>query len=105
MCVNGGAGHRACPSLPPLCLSSWPCCTAGWGVQGSGFECPPSPCFPRSPLALIRSMFGGASPFDRHDWIVDRCGTEVRYVIDFYFFDDKAGEPGVSRDVGGACQG
>mgnify|MGYP002379614640 CR=1 FL=1 len=23
-------------------------------------------------------------PFDRHDWIVDRCGTEVRYVIDFY---------------------
>ncbi|KAI0240096.1 Cytochrome c1 heme lyase, partial [Massospora cicadina] len=23
-------------------------------------------------------------PFDRHDWIVDRCGTQVRYVIDFY---------------------
>jgi|SRR5216684_6887673 len=23
-------------------------------------------------------------PFDRHDWIVDRCGTRVRYVIDFY---------------------
>ncbi len=23
-------------------------------------------------------------PFDRHDWIVDRCGVEVRYVIDFY---------------------
>eukprot|EP00854_Cymbomonas_tetramitiformis_P012683 gene12683-14992_t len=23
-------------------------------------------------------------PFDRHDWVVDRCGTEVRYVIDFY---------------------
>lgn len=23
-------------------------------------------------------------PFDRHDWIVDRCGTHVRYVIDFY---------------------
>jgi cytochrome c heme-lyase len=23
-------------------------------------------------------------PFDRHDWVVDRCGREVRYVIDFY---------------------
>lgn len=23
-------------------------------------------------------------PFDRHDWIVDRCGREVRYVIDYY---------------------
>ncbi len=23
-------------------------------------------------------------PFDRHDWVVDRCGQEVRYVIDFY---------------------
>lgn len=23
-------------------------------------------------------------PFDRHDWTVDRCGEEVRYVIDFY---------------------
>jgi hypothetical protein len=22
--------------------------------------------------------------FDRHDWYVDRCGKEVRYVIDFY---------------------
>lgn len=23
-------------------------------------------------------------PFDRHDWIVNRCGKEVRYVIDYY---------------------
>ena len=23
-------------------------------------------------------------PFDRHDWIIDRCGTQIRYVIDFY---------------------
>lgn len=23
-------------------------------------------------------------PFDRHDWIVDRCGKPVRYVIDYY---------------------
>jgi cytochrome c heme-lyase len=24
------------------------------------------------------------APFDRHDWIVDRCGKQIRYVIDFY---------------------
>ena len=33
------------------------------------------------------SVFGLVSyqaPFDRHDWVVDRCGTRVRYVIDFY---------------------
>jgi cytochrome c heme-lyase len=23
-------------------------------------------------------------PFDRHDWVVDRCGTKIRYIIDFY---------------------
>lgn len=23
-------------------------------------------------------------PFDRHDWIIDRNGREVRYVIDYY---------------------
>lgn len=30
-------------------------------------------------------------PFDRHDWYVDRCGREVRYVIDFYFDESRAG--------------
>lgn len=44
-----------------------------------------------SPLARIRSWFGGPLPFDRHDWYIDRCGKEVRYVIDFYFDEDKAG--------------
>lgn len=32
--------------------------------------------------ALSQSSY--TPPFDRHDWIVDRCGTHVRYVIDFY---------------------
>jgi len=45
----------------------------------------------RSPLARLHSWFGGPLPFDRHDWYIDRCGREVRYVIDFYFDDDKAG--------------
>ena len=47
-------------------------------------------------MARFASWFGGGLPFDRHDWIVDRCGQEVRYVIDFYFDDDKAGTPEVS---------
>lgn len=51
---------------------------------------------PCSPLARLKAMTGGPSPFDRHDWYVDRCGQEVRYVIDFYFNDDKAGTPEVS---------
>ncbi len=34
---------------------------------------------------------GGMLPFDRHDWYVDRKGQEVRYVIDFYFDEEKAG--------------
>jgi cytochrome c heme-lyase len=31
----------------------------------------------------------GPKPFDRHDWIVDRCGKEVRYVIDYYHDETK----------------
>ena len=42
-----------------------------------------------SPMARLMSWMGHPLPFDRHDWYVDRCGTEVRYVIDFYFDDDK----------------
>ena len=30
------------------------------------------------------------APFDRHDWTVDRCGKEVRYVIDYYYDGEKA---------------
>jgi len=37
-----------------------------------------------SPRARMRSWMGYQLPFDRHDWIVDRCGQEVRYVIDYY---------------------
>ena len=37
-----------------------------------------------SPRAKIRCWMGYEAPFDRHDWIVDRCGQQVRYIIDFY---------------------
>ena len=29
-------------------------------------------------------VFSYELPFDRHDWIVERDGREVRYVIDYY---------------------
>ena len=50
-----------------------------------------------SPLARLHTWMGGQLPFDRHDWYVDRCGQEVRYVIDFYFHEDKAGTPEVGN--------
>lgn len=33
---------------------------------------------------IIAIPFSYELPFDRHDWIVDRCGRNVRYVIDYY---------------------
>ncbi|NP_001080580.1 cytochrome c-type heme lyase [Xenopus laevis] len=55
-------------------------------------ECPCGPSLVRfggkakefSPRARMRSWMGYELPFDRHDWIVDRCGRKVRYVIDYY---------------------
>uniref|UniRef100_UPI00358DE0B1 holocytochrome c-type synthase isoform X1 n=1 Tax=Myxine glutinosa TaxID=7769 RepID=UPI00358DE0B1 len=55
-------------------------------------ECPCGPTLIRfsgrpkdlSPRARIRSWMGYELPFDRHDWIISRCGREVRYVVDFY---------------------
>ncbi|KAI1108054.1 cytochrome c/c1 heme-lyase [Nemania sp. NC0429] len=37
-----------------------------------------------SPRARLNTLLGYQAPFDRHDWVVDRCGREVEYVIDFY---------------------
>ncbi|KAK4461715.1 putative cytochrome C1 heme lyase [Cladorrhinum samala] len=37
-----------------------------------------------TPKARINTILGYTAPFDRHDWVVDRCGTKVEYVIDFY---------------------
>jgi len=50
--------------------------------------------------AKILSTLGMApKPFDRHDWIVDRCGKEIKYIIDYYSYeevDTKTGEAEVS---------
>ncbi|KAF3936380.1 hypothetical protein ABW19_dt0200729 [Dactylella cylindrospora] len=37
-----------------------------------------------SPKARLLVLLGYQPPFDRHDWVVDRCGTNVEYIIDFY---------------------
>ena len=44
-----------------------------------------------SPRARFRGLMGYEMPFDRHDWIIDRCGKEVRYVIDYYDGDLQPG--------------
>lgn len=42
-----------------------------------------------SPAARFRMWFRNyPMPFDRHDWVLDRCGkAEARYVIDYYYRD------------------
>ncbi|PVU95836.1 hypothetical protein BB559_002596 [Furculomyces boomerangus] len=52
-----------------------------------------------SPKARVLGWFGGARPFDRHDWYVDRCGRQVRYVIDYYEAPPVDGSPVFSLDV------
>jgi cytochrome c heme-lyase len=51
-----------------------------------------------SPRARVRALGGYQAPFDRHDWVVERCGGEkVEYVIDFY--------QGKSKGTGGPAGG
>jgi cytochrome c heme-lyase len=49
-----------------------------------------------SPAARFRSTFRGyPAPFDRHDWVVDRCGKrDVRYIIDYYYRERTEGGAG-----------
>ncbi|KAK2749588.1 Cytochrome c1 heme lyase [Myotisia sp. PD_48] len=38
-----------------------------------------------SPRARFNGLLGYQLPFDRHDWVVERCdGVRMEYVIDFY---------------------
>ncbi|KAK0712385.1 cytochrome c/c1 heme-lyase [Lasiosphaeria miniovina] len=47
-----------------------------------------------SPRARLNTLLGYTAPFDRHDWVVDRCGTRVEYIIDFYAGRNDASGPG-----------
>ena len=55
-----------------------------------------------SPKARLLNALGYKLPFDRHDWIVDRNGKDVRYVIDFYNakVPPRGGKGASSLDVG-----
>ncbi|KAF6814476.1 cytochrome c/c1 heme lyase [Colletotrichum sojae] len=53
-----------------------------------------------SPKARINTLLGYSPPFDRHDWVIDRCGVQVDYVIDFYAGrPDAQGKPSFYLDV------
>jgi cytochrome c heme-lyase len=54
-----------------------------------------------TPKARVNTILGYQAPFDRHDWVVDRCGTKVEYVIDFYKGrdDGSSGKPSFYLDV------
>lgn len=47
-----------------------------------------------TPKARFNTWLGYMAPFDRHDWVVDRCGKTVEYVIDFYAGRDQSGQKG-----------
>ncbi|KAL1968823.1 hypothetical protein VTN77DRAFT_1184 [Rasamsonia byssochlamydoides] len=52
-----------------------------------------------SPRARINGWLGYQLPFDRHDWVVERCGGQrIEYVIDFY--QGKQASPGQSSNSG-----
>ncbi|KAI3340545.1 cytochrome c/c1 heme-lyase [Ustulina deusta] len=58
-------------------------------IQGSSCDGPRLHSFSglstqMSPKARFNTLLGYQAPFDRHDWVVDRCGKEIEYVIDFY---------------------
>ena len=50
---------------------------------------------------FVNGVLGGPLPFDRHDWVVDRCGKEVRYIIDYYSMEVPAGSEGAEGAEGG----
>lgn len=50
-----------------------------------------------SPRARMNGLLGYQRPFDRHDWVVERCGGEkVEYVIDFYQGKSTGGSVGLN---------
>ena len=70
-------GSRRCtPSASTGCA-----CFASWA----------NPTSPRPRRASTRCS-ATRSPFDRHDWVISRCGKEVTYLLDFYNGRGDAGQ-------------
>ncbi|KAI0136746.1 cytochrome c/c1 heme lyase [Xylariales sp. AK1849] len=68
-------------------------------IQGSSCDGPRLHSFSglstkMSPKARVNSLLGYQTPFDRHDWVVDRCGKEIEYIIDFYAGRQTGGSNG-----------
>ncbi|GAV30384.1 hypothetical protein PMKS-003895 [Pichia membranifaciens] len=60
------------------------------GIKLSSFKGDAKKVTPRA--AIGHYIFGRDLPFDRHDWVINRCGKEVEYVIDFYTTPVMEGE-------------
>lgn len=60
------------------------------GIQLTSFKGDATKLTPRA--AIGHYIFGKDLPFDRHDWIINRCGKEIEYVIDFYTTPVNEGE-------------
>ena len=60
-----------------------------------------NPRTPLTPQARYNAFVGYQKPFDRHDWVVERCGGEkIEYVIDFYQGKDNGmTRPGGQRNL------
>jgi hypothetical protein len=41
---------------------------------------------------FFTKFFNAPLPYDRHDWTINRCGTDVNYIIDYYAAGDAAEE-------------
>jgi cytochrome c heme-lyase len=52
-----------------------------------------------SPKARFNTLLGYQAPFDRHDWVVDRCGKDIEYIIDFYSGRSNGGPLSFYLDV------
>lgn len=60
------------------------------GIKLSSFKGDAKKVTPRAFIGHY--IFGKDLPFDRHDWMINRCGKEIEYVIDFYTTPVKEGE-------------
>lgn len=50
--------------------------------------------------AKFRTMLSKMGrPFDRHDWYIDRCGTEVKYILDYYNDESMNDDKNIFIDV------
>eukprot|EP00835_Amoeboradix_gromovi_P000048 NODE_1_length_95616_cov_0.657642.p48 type:complete len:227 gc:universal NODE_1_length_95616_cov_0.657642:78989-78309(-) len=54
-----------------------------------------SPTWKSKWVAMVHNQHA----FDRHDWIIDRCGRHVRYVIDYYEGEEENDNPTFYCDV------